>query len=70
MVFGTPKVNNPRKPTKLGVVRDCAEIFQGRSLNGYLYQGFDTTAYLTGVMLRFPRESVAIVADISEMIEI
>ena len=46
---------------------DCAAKFQGRSLNDCLYQGSDKIANLTGVLLRFRREPVAVAVDISEM---
>ena len=59
-------VINQRKPNKLRVVMECAAKFQGRSLNGCLYQGPDTTANMTAALLRFRREHVAVAADITE----
>ncbi|CAH8595656.1 unnamed protein product [Schistosoma guineensis] len=60
-------VINPRKPSRVRVVLDCAAKVAGKSLNDLLYQGPDTTACLVGILLRFRREPVAVSADVEEM---
>ncbi|CAH8466083.1 unnamed protein product [Dicrocoelium dendriticum] len=60
-------VINPKKPEKLRVVFDCAAKHKGLSLNDQLLQGPDTTANLTGILMRFRSERVAISADIEDM---
>ena len=60
-------VLNPHKPGKLRIVFDCAARFGSKSLNDFLHQGPDTINSLVGVLLRFRKSPVVIVADIEEM---
>lgn len=55
---------NTRKPEKLRTVLDCAAKHRGRSLNGTLYQGSDTTANLVRILLRFQKGGIAASADV------
>ena len=58
-------VINERKPGKtLRVVFDCAAVHEGLCRNQVLMHGPDLVNNLAGVLLRFRRESVALVADI------
>ena len=58
-------VINERKPgKKLRIVFDCAAVHKGLSLNQVWTQGPDLVNNLAGVLLRFRRESVALVADV------
>jgi len=59
-------VVNDKKPGKLRVVLDCAAVHQGVSLNQVLMQGPDLNNRLDGV-LRFRKESIALVADVEAM---
>ena len=59
-------VYHPKKNT-LRVVYDCGAVYQGTSLNSELLQGPDLTNSLVGVLLRFRREPVALMADIRSM---
>ena len=52
---------------KFRVVFDCAARFQGVSLNDNLLQGPDHTSNLMGVLLRFRKKPIAVVADIRGM---
>ena len=52
---------------KFRVVFDCAARYQGTSLNENLLQGPDHTSNLLGVLLRFRKGPVAVVADIRAM---
>ncbi|KAK0134727.1 hypothetical protein N1851_029616 [Merluccius polli] len=54
-------VYHPKKNT-LRVVYDCGAGYQGTSLNSELLQGPDLTNSLVGVLLRFRREPVALMA--------
>lgn len=49
---------------KIWVVFDCAASFQGTSLNSELLQGPDLTNTLSGVILRFRQEPIAVMGDI------
>ena len=60
-------VTNSHKPGKLRVVFDAAAQFAGVSLNNQLLTGPDLLRNLTGVLLRFRRQDIAIAADIEEM---
>ena len=60
-------VLNPRKPSKLLVVFDCAAKSKSVSLNYALMQGRDLIKSLVGVRIRFRKEQVAITADIEFM---
>ena len=52
---------------KLRIVFDASAKFEGMSLNQELLQGPDMTNLLVGVLLRFRKEHVAIMADIEAM---
>ena len=52
---------------KIRVVFDCSARYNGTSLNDQLMQGPDLTNSLVGVLQRFRREPVAIMADIEAM---
>lgn len=55
------------KKKKLRVVFDCGATFQGTSLNSQLLQGPDLTNLLVGVLTRFRKEPVVLMADIEAM---
>lgn len=55
------------KKKKLRVVFDCGVTFQGMSLNSQLLQGPDLTNLLVGVLTRFRKEPVVLMADIEAM---
>ncbi len=59
-------VYHPQK-RKMRVVFDCGATFQGTSLNAQLVQGPDLTSSLVGVITRFQKESVVLMADIEAM---
>ncbi|GAA6087285.1 uncharacterized protein LOC112138581 [Tachysurus ichikawai] len=52
---------------KICVVFDCGASFQETSLNAQLLQGPDLTSSLIGVVTRFRKEPVVIMADIESM---
>ena len=60
-------VVHEHKPGKVRVVFDCAARFGDTSLNDQLLQGPDLTNNLTGVLLRFRQEPVALMADVEQM---
>ena len=60
-------VIHEHKPGKVRVVFDCAARFGDTSLNDQLLQGPDLTNNLTGVLLRFRQEPVALMADVEQM---
>ncbi|XP_048587898.1 uncharacterized protein LOC125571976 [Nematostella vectensis] len=60
-------VTNINKPGKLRIIFDAASEYQGTSLNKNLLHGPDCTNSLTGVLLRFREDNVALVADIEGM---
>ena len=60
-------VTHPLKPEKVRVVYDCAASYGRTSLNQQLLQGPDQTNQLTGVLIQFREESVAMVADVEAM---
>ena len=60
-------VSNLKKPDKVRVVFDYAAKFGGTSLNVKVLQGPDLTNQLIGVLLRFRKEPVAVMADIQAM---
>lgn len=60
-------VYHPKKPEKIrGVFASSAE-FNGMSLNKILTTGPNLTNNLQGILIRFPKEKCAIVADIEQM---
>ena len=59
-------VYHPQKK-KMRVVFDCGATFQGTSLNAQLVQGPDLTSSLVGVVTRFRRQPVVLMADIAAM---
>lgn len=59
-------VYHPTKK-KIRVVFDCGASYQGTSLNAQLLQGPNLTSSLIGVVTRFRREHVVIMADIESM---
>ena len=59
-------VYHPEKQT-LRVVFDCSACYQGKSLNSELLQGPDLTNSLIGVLLKFRKQPVAVMADIRSM---
>ncbi len=63
-IFG---VYHPHKPNKIRVVLDLSAQFGGVSLNDVLLSGPDLNNTLLGVLLRFRREKVAVMADIEQM---
>ena len=56
-----------RTALKIRVVFDCSTEYQGRSLNNELMSGPDLTNQITGVLIRFRQEPIAIMADIESM---
>ncbi|XP_077369860.1 uncharacterized protein LOC144014155 [Festucalex cinctus] len=63
-IFG---VYHPRKPTQIRVVFDSSAQHHGISLNDVLLTGPDLNNTLLGVLLRFRREQVSVIADIEQM---
>ncbi|XP_061908363.1 uncharacterized protein LOC133653277 isoform X1 [Entelurus aequoreus] len=63
-IFG---VYHPQKPDKIRVVFDSSAQDHGISLNDVLLTGPDLNNSLLGVLLRFRRETVAVIADIEQM---
>ena len=60
-------VFHAKKPNKIRVVFDCAAQYNGASLNEQLLPGPDILNSLIGVLSRFRKERVALVADIEAM---
>ena len=60
-------VLSPNKPDKVRVVFDCAATYKGMSLNSALMKGPHLMNNLTGVLIRFRRERIALVGDIEAM---
>ncbi|KAK7922690.1 hypothetical protein WMY93_009592 [Mugilogobius chulae] len=52
---------------RLRVVFDCGATYQGTSLNAQLLQGPDLTSSLIGVVTRFRKEPVVMMADVESM---
>ncbi|XP_071086519.1 uncharacterized protein [Haliotis cracherodii] len=60
-------VYGPKKPDQLRAVFDSSANHEGISLNDVLLKGPDLANSLVGVLLRFRRESTAVMADIQQM---
>lgn len=60
-------VTHPRKPGKVRVVFNCPVNFKGYNLNEQLLQGPDLNNMLLGVLLRWRKNEVAVIADIESM---
>ena len=60
-------MTHPKKPEKVRVIFDCAAKYQGTSLNDQTLQGPDLTNSLTGVLIRFREEQIALMADTEAM---
>lgn len=60
-------VYHPKKPNKIRVVFDSSAPYEGVSLNSVLLTGPDLNNSLLGVLMRFLKEPVAIIADIQHM---
>ena len=60
-------VINPKKPNKLRIVFDCSARYQNTSLNDHLLKGPDLINSLTGVLIRFRKEDIALTCDIKAM---
>lgn len=60
-------VYHPRKPNQIRVVFDSSAQYRGVSLNDVLLTGPDLNNTLLGVLLRFCKEKVAVLADIQQM---
>ncbi|KAI3374200.1 hypothetical protein L3Q82_006054 [Scortum barcoo] len=63
-IFG---VYHPQKPDKIRVVFDSSAQYHSISLNDVLLTGPDLNNSLLGVLLRFRRETIAVIADIEQM---
>lgn len=60
------RVYHPKKQ-KIRVVFDCSASYQGTTLNEQLLQGPNLTSTLLGVITRFRKEEVAVMADVEAM---
>ncbi|XP_067250257.1 uncharacterized protein [Chanodichthys erythropterus] len=60
-------VYHPKKPGQIRVVFDSSARHQGVSLNDVLLTGPNANNSLLGVLLRFRKERVAVMADIQQM---
>lgn len=60
-------VNHPKIPNKIRIVFDSLSKFEGRSLNDVILSEPDLTNLLLGIILRFRRKEVAIMADKEQM---
>ncbi|XP_014676616.1 PREDICTED: uncharacterized protein LOC106816503 [Priapulus caudatus] len=60
-------IYHPKKPDKIRGVFDSSATHEGTSLNKVLLKGPDLTNSLLGVLLRFRRESVAVMVDVEQM---
>ena len=63
-IFG---VYHPKKPDQVRGVFDSSAKHEGLSLNDVLLSGPDLTNSLLGVLMRFRREPVAVMADVQQM---
>ncbi|XP_014824793.1 PREDICTED: uncharacterized protein LOC106904820 [Poecilia mexicana] len=60
-------VYHPQKPNNIRVVFDSSAQYLGISLNDVLLSGPDLNNSLLGVLLRFRKQKIAIIADIQQM---
>ena len=60
-------VTNENKPGKVRRVANASSIFQGQYLNSNLLKGPDLLSNLTGVIMRFRENRIALCADIEQM---
>ncbi|XP_055367455.1 uncharacterized protein LOC114862962 [Betta splendens] len=60
-------VYHPQKPNQIRVFFDSSAQWSGTSLNDVLLKGPDLNNSLLGVLLRFRKEKVAVLADIQQM---
>jgi len=60
-------VYHPKKPNQIRVVFDSSAEYEGVSLNKELLSGPDLANNLTGVLIRFRRNEVAVMCDIEQM---
>lgn len=60
-------VYHPQKPGNIRVVFDSSAKYSGTSLNDVLLTGPDLNNSLIGVLIRFRKEQVAVIADIQQM---
>ncbi|CAE1295029.1 unnamed protein product [Acanthosepion pharaonis] len=60
-------IYHPKKTNKIRVVFDSSAQYNGVSLNNALLTGPDLNNNLIGVLIRFRREPVAIMADVEQM---
>ena len=60
-------VVSTRKPGKVRVVFDCTAKSYGQSLNDHLMKGPNLVSSIVGVLLRFRKYPVAVIADIEAM---
>ena len=67
MVLASSCCTNPHKPDKVRAVFDCAAKYKGTSLNDNLIRGPDLMNSLIGVLMRFRKERVALVANVEAM---
>ena len=56
-----------RVKKKIRVVYDCSAKYKGVSLNDCLITGPDLITSLVGILLRFRKESVAFMCDVTKM---
>ena len=61
------EVFHPMKPDKIRIVYDSSAKYQGVSLNDVLLGGPDLNNSLIGVLMRFRKEPIAVMADIEQM---
>jgi len=60
-------VVHPQKPKKVRVVFYCAASYRGTSLIAQVLQGPDQANKVVGVLLRFRKKPVALMADVEAM---
>ena len=60
-------VYHPRKPDQIRGVFDSSAVYEGVSLNSTLMSGPDLTNNLLGILLRFRKDKVAVMADVEQM---